>query len=86
MELLTISLISVEWSVIVDEDCWKRCDSTGGSCSSCDLHGDDGYCCSATKFDKNGNCPTDAVNAVKGSSDDQMHQCVQKIKTGKRIS
>ena len=70
-----------EWTVKSGEDCWASCNSKGGSCTSC---GDDGYCCSGTKSDLNGNCPTDAVNAVTSSGSTDMHQCVQKI-IGKRI-
>ena len=47
--------------------------------------GDDGYCCSQTKLTSNGDCPTEAVNAMISSSDTvvEMHQCVRKISLGK---
>ena len=75
--------LDYEWSVKRDEDCWYVCGEKGGSCSACKLNGDDGYCCSQTRLDLNGDCPTEAVNAIISSSDSEMHQCVRKINSGK---
>ena len=77
--------LGYEWIVKRDEDCWYVCGEKGGSCSACQLNGDDGYCCSQTKLNSNGNCPTEAVNAMISSSDSviEMHHCVQKISSGK---
>ena len=56
------------------------CGGKGGSCSACQLNGDDGYCCSQTKLNLNGDCPTEAVDAMTSFSDTvvEMHQCVRK--------
>ena len=87
--------LGYEWIVKRDEDCWHLCGKKGGSCSACQPNGDDArkliggmsapYCCSQTKLNSNGNCPTEAVNAMISSSDSviEMHQCVQKISSGK---
>ena len=77
--------LGYEWIVKRDEDCWYVCGEKGGSCSACHLNGDDGYCCSQTKLNSNGNCPTEAVNAMISSSDSviEMHHCVRKISSGK---
>ena len=74
-----------EWIVKRDEDCWYVCGEKGGSCSVCQLYGENGYCCSQTRFNLNGDCPTEAVNAMISSSDSEieMHQCVRKISSGK---
>ena len=79
--------LGYEWSVKRDEDCWYVCGKRGGSCSVCQINGDDGYCCSQTKLNLNGDCPTEAVNAMISSSDSviEMHQCVRKISIGKWI-
>ena len=79
--------LGYEWNVKRDEDCWYICGGKGGSCSACKLNDDDGYCCSQTKLDLNGDCPTEAVDAIISSSDSviEMHQCVRKINSGKWI-
>ena len=77
--------LGYEWIVKRDEDCWYVCGEKGGSCSECQLNGDDGYCCSQTKLDLNGDCPNEAVNAMISSSDSviEKHRCVRKINSGK---
>ena len=67
------------WIVEQGVDCYYKCGSKGGYCSKCRLDGDAGYCCSQTKPDKNGNCPSKALQAMSDISVQTMHQCVRKV-------
>ena len=56
------------------KDCWESCGSKGGFCESSECNG---YCCSATTTNLNGNCPMAAVQFLNMHAQNKhMHQCV----------
>ena len=70
----------LEWG-IHDIDCWATDCTQGldvaGYCPK--LCGSFGYCCSTDpdKSDKNGDCPSDAIQAMHSLTDKTYHICVQ---------
>ena len=56
------------------KDCWNSCGSKGGFCESSECNG---YCCSATQTNLNGNCPVEAVHFLNMHAPNKLiHQCV----------
>ena len=55
-------------------NCWDECGKKGGSCDRCK-----GYCCSATRTDKNGDCPAEAVNYLAQNYNQDHHQCIAPV-------
>jgi len=72
------NLYDDEWAVSdPGTDCWYQCFGAPGKCDFC---GPEGYCCSATKLDINGDCPNDIVDELT----DQFaagggHQCIAPV-------
>ena len=52
------------WQVIDGTDCWLECGNKAGSCDHC---GANGFCCSKSKHDINGDCTSDMVEAIYNS-------------------
>ena len=56
-----------------DGDCWTGCRGKAGECAWC---GQKGYCCSGTKLNLNGNCPSDSVTYLATKTKSTSHICV----------
>jgi len=63
----------IGWSVSGPADCWYECANSGGKCDFC---GSDGYCCSPTKLDLNGDCPSDVAQNLATEFLGDGHQCI----------
>jgi len=61
------------WKISSSDDCWGNCNDQGGKCDFC---GNNGYCCSPTKLDLNGDCPADIVQSLKNKFSGSIHQCI----------
>ena len=56
-----------------EENCWYVCGSKPGQCDWC---GGNGYCCSGTKLDSNGDCPSDGVRYIATKTSTEDHLCI----------
>ena len=62
------------------EDCWGLCGAKGGACN---VEGCNGYCCSSSLVELNGDCPASAIQflldheAIHSSG----HKCVEPMFT-----
>ena len=66
------------WFVIDGTDCWASCDEQGGRCDHC---GTNGFCCSRSKYNLNGDCTEKMLIAIRESifSENDGHMCVAKL-------
>ena len=66
------------WFVIDGTDCWASCDQQGGRCDHC---GTNGFCCSRSKYNLNGDCTEKMLIAIRESifSENDGHMCVAKL-------
>jgi len=55
------------------EDCWGICGAKGGACN---VEGCDGFCCSKSKIDLNGDCPASAIQFLLTTQHSPAHTCV----------
>jgi len=61
--------------------CWGICGRKGGSCHHC---GVDGFCCSPTRHELNGNCPAEALLPLLTNyknTNETYHMCTGPIKS-----
>ena len=65
------------WQVVDGTDCFGHCDRLGGKCDWC---GSNGYCCSHTKYQWNGDCTESMLIAIRESeyAYNDGHMCVAK--------
>ena len=75
--LRTRQKFDLEWEG-ESEDCWGKCGKKPGKCSECG----EGFCCSHTRTDINGDCPAEAVQYLKDTAEDNFwkeggHVCVK---------
>ena len=65
------------WQVVDGTDCWASCDQQGGRCDHC---GTNGFCCSRSKYNLNGDCTEKMLLAIRESifSESDAHMCVVK--------
>ena len=65
------------WQVVDGTDCFGHCDREGGKCAWC---GSNGYCCSHTKYQWNGDCTESMLIAIRESeyAYNDGHMCVAK--------
>ena len=58
------------------EDCWGLCGAKGGACN---VEGCNGYCCSRSKVELNGDCPASAIQFLldHDANHSSGHKCVE---------